>query len=249
MRKGQAGKCPHCGTAVRFESTVLINAANGNMGTVDPVTVATPSNWRLRLSTSGCPACGKPILTIDYQQPPSGGPQFPDMLLWPDTGERPVPPEVTAEAPALSADFREASVVLAKSKKASAALSRRCLQFILTHKGGAKKRDLADQIDEVLPHLPTELAANVDAIRHIGNFAAHPMKSSASGAIIEVEDGEPEWLLDVLEQLFDHYYVAPAKASARRAALNAKLTAAGKPPLKTPPGSASPPTGPQSSSQ
>jgi hypothetical protein len=39
---------------------------------------------------------------------------------------------------------------------------------------------------------------------------------------------------DVLEELFDYYYVAPAQAAAKRAALNQKLTALGKPPLKTP---------------
>ncbi len=80
-----------------------------------------------------------------------------------------------------------------------------------------------------------ELAHNVDAIRHVGNFAAHPMKSTTSGSIVDVEDGEAEWLLDVLEELFDYYYVAPVKAAARRTALNAKLAAMGKPQLKTAP--------------
>ena len=120
------------------------------------------------------------------------------------------------------------------SGKACAALARRCLQFILKSKGDTKKRDLADQIDEVLDELPSELAANVDAIRHVGNFAAHSIKSTSSGEIVDVEEGEAEWLLDVLEELFDYYYVAPVQANARRAALNAKLASAGKPPLKEP---------------
>jgi hypothetical protein len=161
-------------------------------------------------------------------------------VLWPTSGERPAPLEVATAAPSLAADFKEATAVLAISKKASAALSRRCLQFILRDRGGAKKRDLADQIDEVIPSLPTELASNVDAIRHVGNFAAHPMKSASSGEILDVEDGEAEWLLDVLEELFDFYYVGPQKAAAKRAALNAKLGTAGRPPLKAPPGTAAP---------
>jgi hypothetical protein len=145
-----------------------------------------------------------------------------------------VPPEVEKEAPSLAADFREAVAVFAKSKKASAALSRRCLQFALLDRAKTRSRDLSKQIDEVLPQLPSELAANVDAIRHIGNFAAHPMKATNSGEIVDVEEGEAEWLLDVLEELFDYYYVAPTKAAARRDALNAKLQKLGKPPLKTP---------------
>lgn len=90
----------------------------------------------------------------------------------------------------------------------------------MTHKGGATKRDLADQIEEVIPKLPEELATNVDAIRQIGNFAAHPIKSKTSGEIVKVEEGEAEWLLDVLDELFAYYYVAPARAAAKRAALN-----------------------------
>jgi hypothetical protein len=104
----------------------------------------------------------------------------------------------------------------------------------LTQKGGAKTRDLADQIDEVLAKLPDQLAENVDAIRHIGNFAAHPAKSKSTGEIIKVEEGEAEWLLDVIEELLEYYYVAPARAAAKRAVLNQKLSDLGKPPMKTP---------------
>ena len=54
------------------------------------------------------------------------------------------------------------------------------------------------------------------------------------GEIIEVEPGEAEWNLDVLEELFDHYYVKSAVSAARRAALNANLQAAGKKQLLKP---------------
>jgi len=165
---------------------------------------------------------------------PDGSQQAIDILAWPAGIDRPVPPEVERDAPVLAADFREAVAVFPKSKKASAALARRCLQFILTHQAGVKKRDLADQIDEVIKVLPAQLAENVDAIRHVGNFAAHPIKSTSTGEIVEVEEGEAEWLLDVIEDLFDYYYVAPAKAAARRDALNQKLTSLGKPTLKKP---------------
>jgi hypothetical protein len=175
-----------------------------------------------------------PIITVDRVVNPQHIATTVATLLWPDTSERLVPREVVDEAPQIAADFREAASVLGKSKKASAALSRRCLQSVLTTKGGAKKRDLADQIDEVMPKLPSELALNVDAIRHVGNFAAHPMKSSATGTVAEVEEGEAEWLLDVLEELFDHFYVAPAAAASKRDALNRKLAELGKPPLKAP---------------
>jgi hypothetical protein len=50
--------------------------------------------------------------------------------------------------------------------------------------------------------------------------------------VISVESGEAEWCLDILDEMFDHYYVKPTQAAARKAALDARLTAAGKPPSK-----------------
>lgn len=73
---------------------------------------------------------------------------------------------------------------------------------------------------------------SIDAIRNIGNFAAHPMKSASTGEIVDVEVGEAEWILDVLEALFDYYFVQPALLKAKRDALNKKLSEVGKPKMK-----------------
>jgi len=135
--------------------------------------------------------------------------------------------------PYLAEDYDEAGSILDESPKASAALSRRCLQSLLRAQN-YPQHDLAKQIDALLDAkvLPSGLAENVDAIRNIGNFAAHPLKDTNSGAILPVEPHEAEWNLEVLEGLFDFYYVAPARNAARKAALDAKLAAAGKPPMK-----------------
>jgi hypothetical protein len=230
-RPNETGFCPHCRIFVRFEF-VELRRVNGNFGQQDRIFYSTQSNHRLYVDAAGCPACGRAILTARAIGKPEGADEPIDVPLWPDAVTRPVPPEVESDAPGLANDFREAVSVLPRSKKASAALSRRCLQFVLLNKGGVTEKDLAKQIDQVLPSLPSSLAANVDAIRHVGNFAAHPLKSHSSGEIVDVEEGEAEWLLDVLEELFDFYYVAPAQATAKRAALNAKLAGLGKPPLK-----------------
>ena len=66
-------------------------------------------------------------------------------------------------------------------------------------------------------------------MRNIGNFAAHEIKSKITGAIVDVEAGEAEWNLDVLESLFDFYFVEPGKTAKRKAELNKKLKEAGKP--------------------
>jgi len=85
--------------------------------------------------------------------------------------------------------------------------------------------------------LPTGVHSTLDAIRNFGNFSAHPITDQTTLQIIDVEDHEAEYCLDILDALFDHYYVRPADAKRKRAALDAKLKAAGKPPtcqLKSP---------------
>ena len=131
-------------------------------------------------------------------------------------------------------DYLEACLVLYDSPKASAALSRRCLQQLLILSAGVKKRDLFDQIQEVLDSkkLPPLLAQSIDAIRSIGNFAAHPSKNTSTGEIVPVEPNEAEWNLEVLEMLFDHYYVQPDLAQKKIDKLNIKLGTMGKPPIR-----------------
>ena len=147
------------------------------------------------------------------------------------TNRPPVPIEVPKH---FADDYTEACVVLSDSSKASAALSRRCLQLLLREKAGIKSGDLANEIQQTIDskQLPSHLEESIDAIRNIGNFAAHPNKSKSTGEIIDVENGEAEWNLEVLEMLFDFYFVQPEKAKNRRDSLNAKLKDLGKPDMK-----------------
>jgi hypothetical protein len=104
----------------------------------------------------------------------------------------------------------------------------------LHDKAGVKERNLDQEIQKLIDgHMvPSQIADSLDAIRTVGNFAAHPIKSTASGQIVDVEPGEAEWNLETVEALFDFYFVQPAKIAAKKAALNQKLKDAGKPPLK-----------------
>jgi hypothetical protein len=193
--------------------------------------------WAINMTL--CPHCKKIVLRLLRQGTlklgsavlPLGKTEL-DLLIWPKGIARaPVPTQVPGD---VAEDYVEACNVLPDSLKASAALSRRCLQNLLVKNAGVKKKDLFDQIQEVLDAktLPSRLADDLDAVRVIGNFAAHPIKSKATGEIVPVETGEPEWNLDVLEALFDFFYVEPAKQQKRREGLNAKLKDAGKPPLR-----------------
>jgi hypothetical protein len=154
-----------------------------------------------------------------------------ELVIYPKTVLRIIEPRIPEE---YRNAFNEANSVLSVSTKASAALSRRLLQQTLRDKYGIEKHDLSKQIDEFinLPNMPIEISGAVDAIRNVGNFAAHPLKYTNTGEIVEIENGEAEWLLDVLEELFDFTFVKPEKAKTKKDELNSKLAALGKPPMK-----------------
>ncbi len=182
-----------------------------------------------------CPACKKTIFLLDCSRVDYNFPQkIFSRLVYPKSISRnPLPLEVDDSI--VVSDYSEAALILVDSPKASAALSRRCLQHILREKAGVKHSDLSKEIQEVLnsEKLPTEISENLDAVRNIGNFAAHPLKSTSTGEIMDVEPEEAEWNLEVLDQLIDFYYVRPLVAKKKRDDLNKKLVTAGKPPLKT----------------
>jgi hypothetical protein len=221
-------KCPHCTVTIHvdFQKKSLTLAKNENKSTI---------GWELRLGI--CPSCSQAIIFLHggLAVPAQNGAFFitsyeVDVLVWPRSSLRPCPTEVPQD---IATDFKEASSVLNASPQASAALTRRCLQQILRDYGHTKGKDLFDQIQEVIDegHIPSGLADQLNAVRVIGNFAAHPLKSQSTGIILPVEPNEAEWNLDVLEDVFDHYFVKPAKVAERKAALNLKLSAAGKPQL------------------
>lgn len=235
---GITATCPHCGVDVQFVPAVVEDAQAGHQGRIDYVfyrvsDVVEGAPDRLQVRASRCPRaeCGRLVVEIQYTKKTFGKWQEAEAyLVYPRKSSRkPVSPQVPN---ALRADYEEACLVLPYSAKASAALSRRCLQALLQEKGFSE-HDLNGQIDKALPSLPGDLAGMLDAVRTIGNFAAHSIKSKSSGEIIEVEPGEAEWSVEVLEALFEHYYERPSRITAKKEALNRKLQDAGKPPLKT----------------
>jgi Domain of unknown function (DUF4145) len=134
--------------------------------------------------------------------------------------------------PAIADDFHEACGVFGISTKASAALARRGLQHVLQDYAKVQAKDLAPQIEEVLPTLPSYIAETIDMVRVLGNFAAHPIKSTHTGEVLNVQPGEAEATLEALRLAIDHYIIKPAETAKRRDSINAKLAEAGKPALE-----------------
>ena len=214
-------RCPHCGVSFHYfpTRTWIEQDLDGAWG----------------VAVQKCPACHRCIIHLERGKATKrGGRRMVDaqesILVRPKGTSR--PPEEVPEA--YAEDYTDACLVLGDSPKASAALSRRCLQNILRDVAKVKPGNLFDEIQEFLDSRspPSHIAEAVDAIRNVGNFAAHPIKSEKTGEILGVEPGEAEWNLDVLESVFDFYFVQPALLQKKREALDAKLKEAGKPPMK-----------------
>ena len=223
---GSAGvlnmKCPHCHVAFHWkpEPRALCR---------DKI-----ASWYLMHTT--CPMCERLIVKLlAHNVAVEGASGIPDqeIVVFPrrSNSRPPCPPEVPES---IAKRYNQACLILQDSPEAGAALARRCLQQILREEANVKAGNLADEIAQVLTggKLPATIAESIEAIRHYGNFAAHPTESVVTGEIIDVEDGEAEAVLITLEALFDVYYVSPAKAKASRAKLNAKLREAGKKELR-----------------
>jgi hypothetical protein len=219
-------QCPHC--LVHFHATPHVTSIQKSHNEV-----LSDRDGLWACVAVLCPACRRSTIMLRRASAPKHGySDIIDLQVWPKGVARaPLPAEVPNQ---FAGDYREACLVLPDSPKASAALSRRCLQNVLRDHVKVKASDLSTEIDELLASkiLPSDLADEIDAIRNVGNFAAHPLKSTNTGAILDVEPGEAEWLLNVLENLFDFYFVRPAQTAAKRAALDKKLGEAGKPPMK-----------------
>jgi hypothetical protein len=129
-----------------------------------------------------CPACRRMNLVLAYSSPyplpPNSKRQKEGaIIVWPKaSGRPPCPPEVPSD---LATDYTEACIVSQDSPKASAALSRRCLQNMLRNAANVKPGDLANEIQQVIDSgkLPSYLTETIDAVRQIGNFAAGGLSS------------------------------------------------------------------------
>lgn len=205
-------QCPHCRTTIH-DTWTLHHSGHYTDGANN-------------LFAQQCPECKKLLVMLENAENHSRRIVYPR-----DMGRPPLPPGVPPEYAEL---YTEACAVLQDSPRASAALSRHCLQRLLREKAAVKHSVLFQEIQEVIKsgNLPTYLADAIDGIRNIGNFAAHPITEKDTGVVVPVESGDAEWLLDTVEALIDFYCVRPAVLQSKRDALNETLSSVGKPPMQ-----------------
>ncbi len=161
-----------------------------------------------------CPACDRAMILLTATSATRDFSHIDIQASLKEVHRQALPPEVTEP---YATDYDEACFVLADSPRASAALSRSCLQLLLRTKAKIESGGLSGEIAQVLASksLPPELASALAGVVDVCNLHGNRLKNTHPGLIQESAAGEAEYLLDVLEDLFDFYFVKPARLKSR----------------------------------
>lgn len=102
-------------------------------------------------------------------------------------------------------DYEEACAIVNLSPKASATLSRRCLQGMIRDFWGISKSRLIDEINELQNKIPAQQWKVIDGIRRIGNIGAHMEKDI--NLIVDIDPDEAQKLIKLIEHLLEQWYI------------------------------------------
>ncbi len=125
---------------------------------------------------------------------------------------------------ALRDDYEEACKIRELSPKSSATLARRCLQGMIRDFCGISLSRLVDEVSELKKRVENGKAPSgvteesveaIDHVRQIGNIGAHMERDV--NLVVEIEPGEARALIDLIELLFDEWYVSREKRKNRLA--------------------------------
>ena len=145
-------------------------------------------NDKITIQTMKCPNCHK--VSIDIV---GVGSQFPNRIMnFNPISLAKVYPDYIPQA--IRSDYEEAHAILNLSPKASATLSRRCLQGMIRDFWGISKESVDPSTKNVL-----------DALRKLGNIGAHPEKDI--NLIVDIEPNEAHKLLKFIELLMQKWYI------------------------------------------
>ncbi|HED37591.1 MAG TPA: DUF4145 domain-containing protein [Ignavibacteria bacterium] len=138
----------------------------------------------------------------DYYDSPSLEEKILDWQLMPESEAKVLPDYIPQ---AIQDDYYEACRIRDLSPKASATLSRRCLQGMIRDFHNIKKGRLIDEIKELEDKIDPLVWSAIDSVRSVANIGAHMEKDI--NLIIDVEPNEAQLLIGLIEQLIDDWYI------------------------------------------
>lgn len=204
--------CPHCGHAATIKDEDI---------SVDDSILSIKNKDGYRCLTSLFIVCPNPEcrrFTLTAALKKVNGVFRPDGSGRPDYSDLPVLrrwdliPESKAKSfpnyipkPILD-DYSEACLIRDLSPKASATLSRRCLQGIIRDFWQVKPGRLLDEIEQIKNKVDVDTWKAIDGVRSVGNIGAHMEKDIS--VIVDVEPSEAQLLVELIEILLKDWYVA-----------------------------------------
>ncbi len=102
-------------------------------------------------------------------------------------------------------DYVEAYAIVKTSPRASATLSRRCLQGMIRDFWGISKKSLYAEIEAIEEYVDAITWQAIDAVRIVGNISAH-MQDDVNH-VIEVDPDEALLLINLIELLMKEWYI------------------------------------------
>ena len=221
-------RCPYCNR----DTTIV--AENFSLKFVKPAPVGVRGDLLYELAFTVCPnpECGEhvaglseyPVTWVPHAQEWSKTQEEPfhRWPLLPASRARPYPAFVPV---AIRNDYAEACAIVALSPKASATLSRRALQGIMREFYGAKPGRLVDEIKQVETSglVEPDIIEAIDAVRKVGNVGAH-MESDIN-VIVEIDEGEADSLISLVELLIDETYIRREERTKRISGVKAVAAA------------------------
>lgn len=211
--------CPYCGTFsmpayyTTSDGRKTQDGVNGNLQTNLTGRDELSLDFRVEVRLTQCPnpVCERYELRFAYgrrhrvRAADSDGinPRLGEWRLVPGSAARVHPDYVPAP---IREDYEEACAILELSPKASATLSRRALQGMIRDFWGIRKATLNAEIKALEEHVASETWAAIDAVRKVGNIGAHMEKDI--NVIVDVDPGEADDLIALIETLIDDWYIA-----------------------------------------
>lgn len=153
-------------------------------------------------------------------------PLEPDIAVFPLLPESAAKPQPDFIPTPLRDDYREACRIRDLSPKAAATLARRCLQGMIRDFAGIARATLNAEILELRRLLDAgeqprgvthESMDAIDAVRSVGNIGAHMERDI--DVIVPVDRDEAQLLIELIELLFEEWYVARYKRGQKLSAV------------------------------
>lgn len=194
--------CPFCGQACFVNDKVIKTYDLTFDGVIPENKSVAPGimDSGVAVGFGRCPACCKVSVQVI---PHPCNKQMDFSFCYPPVNKMPLPDYIPS---AIRSDYSEAVSLVDLSPKASATLSRRCLQGMIHDFWGINQGNLNREISSLKGKVPDTQWKAIDGLRKIGNIGAH-MEQDVS-LIVDVEPDEAGKLVKLIELLMQKWYIA-----------------------------------------